>query len=60
MAPGAALGLTRERDIAQVLSYIRFAWNRNGGPVTEDDVKAIKEATSDRNLPWTQGELEGR
>lgn len=60
MAPGAALGLTRERDIAQVLSYIRFAWNGNGGPVTEDDVKAIKEATSDRNLPWTQGELKGR
>jgi mono/diheme cytochrome c family protein/glucose/arabinose dehydrogenase/type 1 glutamine amidotransferase len=58
MAPGAALGLTRERDFAQVLSYLRFAWDRKSGPITEEDVKKIKAATSDRALPWTQEELE--
>lgn len=60
MAPGAALGLARERDIAQVLSYLRYAWDGRGGPVTENDVKAIKNATAARKTPWTQEELEAR
>ena len=60
MAPGGALGLARERDIAQVLSYLRYAWGGNGGPVTEDEVKVIKAETSDRKTPWTQEELERR
>jgi mono/diheme cytochrome c family protein len=41
MAPGASLGLSRERDIAQVLSYLRCAWGGKGGPVTEKEVKEI-------------------
>ena len=41
MAPGASLGLSRERDIAQVLSYLRYAWSGKGGPVTEKEVKEI-------------------
>ena len=60
MAPGATLGLSRERDIAQVLSYLRYAWGGKGGPVTEDEVKSIKNATADRKMPWTQAELEKR
>lgn len=58
MAPAAALGLTREREIAQVLSFIRYAWDGNGSAVTEDEVKAIKAATAERKAPWTQKELE--
>ena len=58
MAPAAALGLTRDRDIAQVLSYIRFAWEEESGPVTEEEVKRLRKATEDRKTPWTQGELE--
>jgi mono/diheme cytochrome c family protein len=60
MASGAALGLTRERDIAQVLSYIRYAWNKTGSPVTEAEVKTIKQATANRKTPWTQPELEAQ
>jgi mono/diheme cytochrome c family protein len=60
MAPATALGLSRERDIAQVLSYIRYAWGGKGGPVTEAEVKAIKAATQDRQTPWTQADLEAR
>ena len=41
MGPGASLGLSRERDIAQVLSYLRYAWSGKGGPVTEKEVKEI-------------------
>ena len=57
MAPAAALGLTRERDIATVLSYMSFVWG-NGEPVTEDEVRKIKDQTRDRKTPWTQEELD--
>jgi mono/diheme cytochrome c family protein len=58
MAPGEALGLTREKDIAEVLSFIRYAWGGKGGPVTEADVKTIRSATKERTTPWTQAELD--
>jgi len=57
MAPAKALGLTRERDLARVLSYIRYAWNNESGPITEADVKAIQKAHAQRMTPWTQAEL---
>jgi len=60
MAPGEVLGLTRERDIAQVLSYLRYAWGGVGSPITETQVREIKKATADRKTPWTQPELEAR
>jgi len=60
MAPGASLGLSREREVAQVLSYLRYAWGGKGGPITEAEVKEIKKATADRKTPWTQDELEKR
>ena len=60
MAPGKALGLVREeRDIAQVLSFIRYAWGKESGPISEADVKTIKAATKGRVAPWTQQDLEG-
>ena len=58
MAPGSSLGFTRDRDYAQVLSYIRYAWGKKGGPVTEEEVKLIRKATENRKTPWTQAELE--
>lgn len=42
MAPmGAALS---DSDLASVLTYIRGSWGNKGGPVTQDDVKAIRAA----------------
>ena len=58
MAPAKALGLSRERDLARVLSYVRYAWNNKGGPVTEADVKAIQKIHAKRTTPWTEAELE--
>jgi mono/diheme cytochrome c family protein len=58
MAPGSALGLIKERDVAQVLSYVRYAWSNRGGPITEEEVRAIKQLTINRKTPWTQAELE--
>ena len=57
MAPAKALGLSRERDLARVLSYVRYAWNNESRPITEADVKAIKKAHAQRTSPWTQAEL---
>jgi mono/diheme cytochrome c family protein len=57
MAPAKVLGLTRERDVARVLSYVRYAWNNEGGPVTEDDVKSIQKKHAKRSTPWTEIEL---
>jgi mono/diheme cytochrome c family protein len=57
MAPAKALGLSRERDLARVLSYVRYAWNNKGGPVTEDDVKSIQKKHAQRTTPWTEAEL---
>lgn len=60
MAPGIALGLERDRDYAQVLSFIRYAWDGKRDPITEEEVKRIRIETKDRELPWTQKELEDR
>ena len=51
MAPAKALGLSRERDLARVLSYIRYAWNNEDGPVTEEVVKAIQKTHAKRTTP---------
>jgi len=59
MAPVSALGITRERDIAYLLSYIRYAWGQEMLPIiTEQEVKDIKGKHKDRQAPWTQPELE--
>ena len=57
MAPAKALGLTQERDLARVLSYVRYAWNNKGGPVTEAEVKTIQKKHAKRTAPWTEAEL---
>ena len=49
--------MRRGRDIAQLLSYLRFAWSGNGGPVTGAEVEEVKNATADRKKPKTETEL---
>ncbi len=57
MAPAAALGLVKDRDVASVLSYLRFRWGP-GDPVREKQVTETRVANRDRDRPWTQAELE--
>ncbi|MDG2122053.1 MAG: cytochrome c, partial [Verrucomicrobiales bacterium] len=59
MAPAAALGITRDDRIAELLSYIRYAWGQELPVVTKDEVKAIRVKHAERKVPWTQEELEG-
>ena len=46
-----------DREIAQIVSYIRNAWNNKAGKVTEDDVKNIRQKYHGRNEPFTMKEL---
>ena len=47
-----------EKEIAQVITYVRKSWNNNAGPVTADQVAAIKKETEGRGgALWTVDEL---
>lgn len=54
-AMGAALS---NEDLAAVLSYIRHSWDNNAGPITPEQVAAVREATKGRTQPWTAAELQ--
>jgi len=55
MAPmGAALP---DADLAAVLSYVRNSWGNKGGPVTADDVKAVRASLGGRPQPVTGEQL---
>ena len=47
-----------DEDIAQIVSYIRNAWNNRGDNVTADQVKAIRHRYQDREQSFTMQELE--
>ena len=51
--------LMNDKEIANVLTYVRREWG-NGGkePVTAEQVTALRTESEDREVPWTQEELE--
>jgi len=51
--------LLSDEDIAAVLTYVRAnaAWGNDAGPVSADQVKAIREETSTRATAWSPDEL---
>ncbi|NNE93059.1 MAG: hypothetical protein HKN23_15545, partial [Verrucomicrobiales bacterium] len=58
MAPAAALGITRDDRLSEVISYIRYAWGKGQKEiVTKDQVKAVRNKHEDRKAPWTDAEL---
>lgn len=46
-----------DSKIAGLLTWLRRQWGHRGDPVNPMSVKRIREATSDRILPWTVKEL---
>jgi len=46
-----------DADIAAVLSFIRNSWGNKAPLVTPEQVKAIRDATTDRGGNWTADEL---
>lgn len=51
--------LTDDQKVAHVLTYVRQSpeWGNNAGPVTAEQVKAIRDKEASRSAPWTAGEL---
>lgn len=55
MAPmGAALS---DKDLADVLSYIRNSWGNKAPPVKVEQVKAVRAELGTRSQPYTAAEL---
>ncbi len=57
MAPAKALGITRDDRLAEILSFIRFAWGNEAAAVSKDEVKRIRQQHEEREAPWTEAEL---
>lgn len=47
-----------EKDIADLLNYIRHSWNNNGSVITAEDIINIKKKYSNREKPFTVDELQ--
>ncbi|MFT5129857.1 MAG: mono/diheme cytochrome c family protein, partial [Rhodothermales bacterium] len=57
MAPAAALGITREDRLAELITYLRFAFGHGASIVSHERVKETKRRHQDRKMPWTDEEL---
>ena len=56
--PMPPMGGLTDLQIANVLTYVRSAYGNGAAPVTAEEVKSIRSATSDRESPWTALELD--
>lgn len=57
--PGFAEAGLDDRAAAAVLTYVRRAWDNLADPVEPALAAAVRQATADRQLPWTAAELLG-
>ncbi|MEM8955835.1 MAG: PVC-type heme-binding CxxCH protein [Verrucomicrobiota bacterium] len=56
--PMTALGaMYSDNEVAAVLTYVRHSWGNNSGPVSAEEVKAVREATKDRATFYSPEEL---
>ena len=53
MAPAKTFGIEREDRLADLLTYIRYAWGKEGGRVDKSTVSSIKKKYEKRSEPWT-------
>jgi mono/diheme cytochrome c family protein len=52
-----AVAGVNDQDISDVLTYVRASFGNNSGPVSVEQVKAVRDANASRNTPWTTAEL---
>ena len=50
--PGHEL-LLKDKEIADVLNYVRSAWGNQAPEITAAKVKEVRAETADRKIPWT-------
>ena len=49
-----------EGEIADLVAYVGNSWGNKIGPVSVDEVKAIRASISSRDKPWTADELKAK
>ena len=54
MPPFAGLS---DKEISDLLTYLRSAFGNHAGSVAEEEVRAVRAATQTRDQPWTASEL---
>ena len=59
MAPAKSFGIEREDRLAELLSYIRYAWGKEGDCIEKDLVSKVRKKHEKRSAPWTDQELKG-
>jgi mono/diheme cytochrome c family protein len=57
MAPAKSFGIERDDRLADLISYLRYAWGKEGDCVEKDLVSLIKRKHQARTSPWTDEEL---
>lgn len=57
MPPHGVNPILNDERIAGILTYIRRSWGNEADPVKPETVTRIRNATKDRQLPWTAKEL---
>ena len=57
MAPAKTFGIERDDRLAELISYIRYAWGKEGDCVEKNLVSEIKRKYQERSNPWTDQEL---
>ena len=58
MAPAAALGITRDDRLAELISYLRFVHGNQASSVSKEEVIRIRRRDKERTAPWTDAELQ--
>lgn len=58
MAPAAALGVTRDDRLSELITYLRFVHGDGASSVSQDEVKKAKSFHAKRSKPWTDEELD--
>jgi type 1 glutamine amidotransferase/mono/diheme cytochrome c family protein/glucose/arabinose dehydrogenase len=53
MAPTKTFGIEREDRLADLLTYLRYAWGKEGGLVDKSTVSNIRRKHEKRSAPWT-------
>jgi hypothetical protein len=57
MTPAAAFGITRDDRLAEIISFVRYAWGNEASPVTKEEVTKFRSLHKQRPTPWTDEEL---
>ena len=50
-------GFLDDRQVADLLTYLRSSWGNDVAPVSPEEVAAVRQATQNRDRMWTEAEL---